>query len=109
MRIVDEIYTETPFYGSRKITAEMNVQGYQVNRKRIQKYMRIMGIEGIAPGPNTSKPHPENKIYPYLLRGVTIERVNHVWSTDITYGVPGVQGEHGCLNEPQVYLKYINN
>jgi transposase InsO family protein len=55
------------------------------NRKRIQRLMRIMGIRGVAPGPDTSKPHPENKVYSYLLRGMTIDKVNQVWSTDITY------------------------
>ena len=56
-----------------------------INRKRVQRFMRVLGLQGMAPGPNTSKPHPENKIYPYLLRGLTITRPNQVWSTDITY------------------------
>lgn len=59
--------------------------GHSVNRKRIQRLMRILGLAGMAPGPNTSRPHPEHKIYPYLLRGVAITRPNQVWSTDITY------------------------
>ena len=59
--------------------------GYCVNRKRIQRLMGILGLAGMAPGPNTSRPHPENKIYPYLLRGVAVIRPNQVWSTDITY------------------------
>lgn len=68
--------------------------------------MRGMGLAGMAPGPHTSKPHPGHKIYPYLLRGMSVTRANQVWSTDITYGVPGVQGEHGSSNEPRVYLEY---
>jgi len=87
MRLIDEIYTRCPFYGSRRITAQLNRDhdDQQWNRKRIQRLMRFMGIRGVAPGPDTSKPYPENKIYPYLLRGVTINQVDHVWSTDITY------------------------
>ena len=60
-------------------------QGHEVNRKRVQRLMRILGLAGMAPGPNTSRPHPQNKIYPYLLRGVAVKRPNQVWSTDITY------------------------
>lgn len=86
MRLIDEIYTRHPFYGSRRLTAQLNrEQDENWNRKRIARLMQIMGIRGIAPGPDTSKPHPEHKIYPYLLRDVTVEKVNQVWSTDITY------------------------
>ncbi len=60
-------------------------EGHKVNRKRVQRLMRMLGLAGMAPGPNTSKPHPENKIYPYLLRGIDVTRPNQVWSTDITY------------------------
>ena len=92
MRRIDEIYTRCPFYGSRRITAQLNRDDEQDwNRKRIQRLMRIMGIRGVAPGPDTSRPHPEHKIYPYLLRGVSIERNNQVWSTDITY-IPMAKG-----------------
>jgi putative transposase len=84
MRAIDEIYTRCPFYGSRRITAQLNRDGRLVNRKRIQRLMAVMGIRGVAPGPDTSKPHPEHKIYPYLLRGVAITRINQVWSTDIS-------------------------
>lgn len=82
---IDRIYTEWPFYGSRRITEELRRRGYEVNRKRIQRLMRIMGIMGVAPGPMTSKPHPEARHWPYLLSGVKIERPNQVWSADITY------------------------
>jgi putative transposase len=63
-------------------------QGYPVNRKRVQRLMQTLGLAGMAPGPNTSKAHPQHKIYPYLLRGVDIIRPNQVWSTDITYSAP---------------------
>ncbi len=99
MRLIDKIDTRCPFYGSRRITAQLNRDhGEQWNRKRIQRLMRIMGIRGVAPGPDTSKPHPENKIYPYLLRGMVINQVNQVWSTDITY-IPHGEGLYvsgGC-------------
>jgi putative transposase len=86
MNRIDVIYTRTPFYGSRKIARELSLElEMAVNRKKVQRLMREMGIHGIAPGPNTSKPHPEHKIYPYLLRNYVIERSNQVWSTDITY------------------------
>lgn len=82
---IDEIYTKRPFYGSRRITAQLQHEGYAVNRKRIQTYMREMGIWGLAPGPHTSTPHPRHPIYPYLLRGVTAAYPNHIWGIDITY------------------------
>ena len=86
MHLIDEIYTKYPFYGSRRINAQLNREhSLLCNRKRVQRLMRIMGIRGIAPGPDTSRPHSENKIYPYLLRDVVISAVNQVWSTDITY------------------------
>ena len=82
---IDEEYTRRPFYGSRKMVVFLNGVGHSVNRKRVQRLMRKMGLAGMAPGPNTSRPHPGHKIYPYLLRGVPIVRPNQVWSTDITY------------------------
>jgi len=84
-RLIDEIYTEFPFYGSRKIRAELARRGVVIGRERVQKLMRKMGIQALGPKPFTSRAHPEHKIYPYLLRGVIIGRVNQVWSTDITY------------------------
>ena len=86
MRLIDEEYTRHPFYGSRRIRAFLSQELQEsINRKCVQRLMRRMGIHGIAPGPNTSKPHPQHKIYPYLLRGLYIDRPNHVWSTDITF------------------------
>ena len=85
MSEIDAEYTRHPFYGSRKMVVYLRGKGYPVNRKRVQRLMGILGLAGMAPGPNTSRPHPQNKIYPYLLRGVSVMRPNHVWSTDITY------------------------
>lgn len=85
MDLLDAQYTETPFYGSRKMTALLRKRGFMVNRKRVQRLMRTLGLAGMAPGPNTSRPHPEHKIYPYLLRGLVIDHPGQVWSTDITY------------------------
>jgi putative transposase len=85
LRLLDEEYTRHPFYGSRRMTKYLCGCGQVVNRKRVQRLMRTLGLAGMAPGPNTSKPHPQHKLYPYLLRGVDIIRPNQVWSTDITY------------------------
>jgi len=83
--LIDEEYTSRPFYGSRRMTVFLRGQGHRVNRKRVQRLMREMGLAGMAPGPATSKPHPRHKVYPYLLRGVEVARPNQVWSTDLTY------------------------
>lgn len=83
--LIDEAYTQRPFYGSRRMVVHLSGLGYAVNRKRVQRLMRHMGLAGMAPGPNTSKPHPQHQIYPYLLRGVEVSRPNQVWGTDITY------------------------
>lgn len=81
---IDELYTAHPFYGSRKITALLR-SDWQINRKRVQRYMREMGLAGIYPKPNLSRPAPGHQIYPYLLRHVTASYPNHVWGLDITY------------------------
>ncbi|MGI0062317.1 MAG: IS3 family transposase [Nitrosotalea sp.] len=85
MRLVDEMYTKYPFYGSRRITAELERAKYVVNRKRIQGIMQNLGLAGNQPGPQTSKSHPSHPKFPYLLRGVDIVRPLQAWSTDITY------------------------
>lgn len=85
MRIIDKQYLKTPVYGSRSMRNYLRRLGYNINRKRVQRLMRLMGLEAIYPKPKTSKPHPEHKIYPYLLRGLKIRRSNQVWTTDITY------------------------
>ena len=84
-RLIDEEYTNRPFYGSRRMVVFLSRTGHVVNRKRVQRLMRSMGLAGMAPGPNTSKPQSGHKVYPYLLRGVPVTRPNQVWSTDITY------------------------
>jgi putative transposase len=80
LRALDELYLKCPFFGSRKMAVKL-----EINRKRAQRLMHVLGIEAHYPKPNLSRPAPGHQIYPYLLRGVTIERPNHVWSTDITY------------------------
>lgn len=85
MRIIDKQYLKTPVYGSRSMSNYLRRLGYNINRKRVQRLMRLMGLEAIYPKPKTSKPHPEHKIYPYLLRGLKIRRSNQVWAADITY------------------------
>lgn len=85
MRLIDEKYTEVPFYGSRKMMIWLREIGHSVNRKRVQRLMRKMALEAIYPKPRLSQRHPQYHVYPYLLRGVRIERRNQVWSSDITY------------------------
>jgi len=85
LALIDAEYTRHPFYGSRKIKQYLRGLGHKINRKRVQRLMGILGLAGMAPGPNTSRRHPQHKVYPYLLRGVLVTRPNQVWSTDITY------------------------
>jgi putative transposase len=85
MRRLDEQYLKTPFYGSRRMVAQLRREGWNVNRKRVRRLMRIMGIEAIYQKPNTSRGHPCHKKYPYLLKHLVIERPNQVWCADITY------------------------
>jgi putative transposase len=82
---IDAEYTRHPFYGSRKMKVYLCGLGHDINRKRVQRLMGLLGLAGMAPGPNTSRPHPQHKVYPYLLRGVDVVCPNQVWSTDITY------------------------
>jgi len=85
-RLIDEEYTRHPFYGSRRMVVIISkAVGRRINRKCIQRLMQAMGLQGMAPGPNTSRAHPQHPVYPYLLRGLEITRPNQVWSTDITY------------------------
>ena len=91
MRRIDEQYLKTPFYGSRRMTARLAREGQEVNRKRIRRLMALMGLDAIHPGPRTTHRDPDHRVYPYLLRGLSIERRDQVWSTDITY-VPLPQG-----------------
>jgi putative transposase len=93
MRLIDEQYLKTPFFGSRSMARHFRRQGRRVNRKRIQRLMRLMGIEAVYPKPHTSRPHPQHRIYPYLLRDLNIEHANQVWAADITY----VPMSHGFM------------
>jgi putative transposase len=85
MRAIDEIYTEFPCYGSRRMTAQLKRQGFATCRPTVAKYMKLMGLEAIYPKKNLSKNNPNHKIYPYLLRGVEAAYPNHIWGVDITY------------------------
>jgi putative transposase len=84
MRRIDELFTAWPFLGSRRMTAMLRAEGYAINRKRVRRLMRRMGIAALGPKPRTSKPAPGHKVFPYLLRGLTIERPNQVWCADIS-------------------------
>jgi len=85
MRTVDEVYTKYPFFGTRKMASYLQLNGYEVGREQIRSIYNKLGLHALCPGPHTSKPHPEHKIYPYLLRDVEIAANDQVWSTDITY------------------------
>lgn len=85
MRLLDEQYTKTPFYGVLKMQAYLKDIGHDVNHKRVRRLLRTMGLEAVYQKPNTSKANPEHKIYPYLLKGLDVNRCDQVWSTDITY------------------------
>lgn len=91
LRSLDQQYLETPFYGSRRMTVVLRQQGYAVNRKRVQRLMRQLGIEAIYPKPRLSQAHRDHQVYPYLLRGLAITQSNQVWCTDITY-LPVLKG-----------------
>lgn len=91
MRQIDELYLKWPFYGSRRLGEELRQRGYGVNRKRVQRLMRQMGLRAVYPKPRTSQPGAGHKIYPYLLNGLTIDRPNQVWASDICY-VPMAKG-----------------
>jgi putative transposase len=85
MRLIDEQYLKTPTWGSRSMRNHLRRKGYKINRKRVQRLMRTMGLEAIYPKPKTTRPHPAHKVYPYLLRNLAVERPNQVWAADITY------------------------
>lgn len=91
MELIDKQYLKTPTWGSRSMRNYLRRLGYKVNRKRIQRLMRLMGLEAIYPKKKTSHPHPDHKVYPYLLRNMKIDRPNQVWATDITY-IPMARG-----------------
>ena len=106
MRRIDEQYTARPFYGSRRMTIRLNERGEGVNRKRVQRLMRVMGLEAIYPKPRLSLAGKGHRIYPYLLRGVKVERRDQVWSTDITY-VPMPSGFMYLAAVIDWYSRYV--
>jgi putative transposase len=106
MRLIDEQYLRTPFYGSRKMAYWLTQQGHAVNRKRVQRLMRTMGLEAIYPRPSTTRRCLEHRIYPYLLRDVAILRPNQVWSTDITY-IPLARGYGYLTAVLDWYSRYV--
>ena len=91
LRLIDEQFLETPFYGSRQMTRWLRRNGYTVSRKRVRRLMRVLGLQAVFQRPRTSQPHPEHKIYPYLLRDLAITRPNQVWCADVTY-IPLARG-----------------
>jgi len=106
MKLIDRQYLETPFYGSRKMTEELRRAGYQVNRKRTRRLMQIMGLRAIYRRPRTSHPGKGNKIYPYLLKDMKIERPNQAWAADITY-IPMEKGFLYLVAIIDLYSRYI--
>jgi len=106
MRLIDEQYTACPFYGSRRMTEWLVQRGEEVNRKRVQRLMRTMGLEAIYPKPRLSRPGEGHRIYPYLLRGVKVERPDQVWSADITY-VPMTSGFMYLAAVIDWYSRYV--
>jgi putative transposase len=95
MRRMDELYLASPFYGSRRMAAVLRREGWLVNRKRAKRLMRVMGLEAIYQKPNTSRGHPDHKVYPYLLRGLIMDRPSQVCCADITY-IP--MGQRFCVS-----------
>ena len=106
MRLIDEQYLRTPFFGSRKMAIWLAQQGRAVNRKRVQRLMRLMGIEAIYPRPRTTQRNAEHRVFPYLLRDVAILRPDQVWSTDITY-VPLMHGFMYLTAVIDWYSRYV--
>ncbi len=106
LKAIDRIFTDAPFFGARRIKEYLKEQGVSVSRKRIRRLMAVMGLESIYPRPKTSKPAPEHKIYPYLLKGLDINRPNQVWSTDLTY-IPMRKGFVYVMAVIDWYSRYV--
>ncbi len=106
MRRIDECYLERPFFGSRQMATWLSRDGAPVNRKRVQRLMRRMGLQGAMPGPHTSRPHPAHPVYPYRLAHLTIDRPNLVWSSDITY-IPMSRGFLYLVAVMDWYSRYV--
>ena len=108
MRLLDEQYFKTPFYGIRRLTVWLQHQGYQINRKRVKRLMELMGWKTLYRSRNTSKPDKQNRLYPYLLKGLPIERANQVWAMDITY-VPMRKGFMYLCAIIDLHSRYVLN
>jgi putative transposase len=106
MRWIDEVYLERPFFGSPSITGALKSAGWHVNHKRVERLMRLMGLQAVVPGPHTSRPHPEHHVYPYLLRGLTIRTPDEVWCADITY-IPMRKGYLYLVAVMDWYSRYV--
>ena len=106
MRLIDRQYLVRPYYGSRRMAIWLRTQGHRVNRKRVQRLMRLMGLEAVYRRPNTSRPSQQHKVYPYLLRGLEISKVNQVWASDITY-IPMAHGFMYLVVVMDWYSRYV--
>ncbi len=106
MRLIDQIYTDHPYYGSPRITHQLKRTGLVINHKRVERLMRIMGIQALYPRPRTTIPAPQHQIYPYLLKQVSILRPNHVWGTDITF-IPTLHGWLYLVAILDWYARYV--
>ena len=114
MRLIDEAFLECPYYGSRQMTRHLHRLGHRVGRNRVVRLMRKMGLRAIYQKPNTSAPHPEHRVYPYLLRELAIVRPNQVWCSDITYipmrrGFPVSGGDHGLAQPPGAVVAAVEH
>ena len=108
MRLMDEQYFKTPFYGVRRLSAWLQASGFTINRKRVKRLMELMGWQTIYRGPRTSQPDKKHKVYPYLLKGLTITRANQVWATDITY-IPMRKGFMYLCAVIDLHTRYVVN
>jgi putative transposase len=106
IKVIDREYLKHPYYGSRRMTKHLRDRGYPVNRKRIGRLMQVMGIQGVTPGPHTSKPHPQHPIYPYLLRHLKVRKPDQVWCADITY-IPMDAGHLYLVAIMDWYSRYV--
>jgi putative transposase len=106
LRLIDQIYLESPIYGSRRMTVALRQQGYAINRKRVQRLMAQLGLQAIYPKPKLSQRHPDHQVYPYLLRGQAITQANQVWCTDITY-LPVLKGHFYLVAIMDWYSRYV--
>ncbi len=106
MKVIDKEYLRRPYYGAPRMTDRLERLGYRVNHKRIARLMQLMGIQGVTPGPHTSKPHPNHPIYPYLLRNLSIKEPDQVWCADITY-IPMARGTLYLMAIMDWYSRYV--